>query len=115
MFSIALYPRWVSLFFAKGVGLPDPHKRLKGSGTVVRHVVLTELAVLDDPQIRELMQQALARASLRGSRRYRHQVISARQRPRLGCRSIALVDIRLLAAVSRACGIAKRAWRIRRR
>ena len=28
VFSIAFYPRWVSLFFAKGVGLPDPHKRL---------------------------------------------------------------------------------------
>ena len=28
VFSIAIYPRWVSLFFAKGVGLPDPHKRL---------------------------------------------------------------------------------------
>src|SRR5262249_4086924 len=33
VFSIALYPRWVSLFFAKGVGLPDPHRLLKGSGS----------------------------------------------------------------------------------
>lgn len=36
VFSIAMFPRWVSLFFAKGVGLPDPHKRLSGSGNVVR-------------------------------------------------------------------------------
>src|SRR5262245_63870566 len=50
VFSIAFYPRWVSLFFAKGVGLPDPHKRLKGSGNVVRHVVLTEISILDDPR-----------------------------------------------------------------
>ena len=81
-----LYPRWVSLFFAKGVGLPDPHKRLKGSGSVVRHVVLTEVAVLDDPQIRELMQQALARsgASLQAGKRGAIVIksISARQRPR---------------------------------
>jgi hypothetical protein len=86
VFSIAMYPRWVSLFFAKGVGLPDPHKRLQGSGNVVRHVVLTDIAVLDDPQIRELMQQALARsgASLQAGKRGAIVIksISARQRPR---------------------------------
>ena len=86
VFSIVLYPRWVSLFFAKGAGLPDPHKRLKGSGSVVRHVVLTDIAVLDDPQIRALMQQALARsgASLQAGKRGAIVIksISARQRPR---------------------------------
>lgn len=86
VFSIAMYPRWVSLFFAKGAALPDPHRRLKGSGVVVRHVVLTDLAVLDDPQIRELMRQALARcgASLRAGKRGAVVIksISARQRPR---------------------------------
>ena len=86
VFSIAFYPRWVSLFFAKGVDLSDPHKRLKGSGSVVRHVVLTEIAVLDDPQIRELMQQALARSGL-SLQAGKHgpiviKSISARQRPR---------------------------------
>ena len=84
--SIALYPRWVSLFFAKGAGLPDPHKRLKGSGNVFRHVVLTEVAVLDEPQIRALMQQALARsgASLQAGKRGAIVIksISAKQRPR---------------------------------
>jgi hypothetical protein len=86
IFSIVLYPRWVSLFLLKGAGLPDPHKRLSGSGNVVRHVVLTEIAVLDDPQIRELMQQALARsgASLQAGKRGPIVIksISARQRPR---------------------------------
>ena len=86
VFSIAVYPRWVSLFFAKGVGLPDPHKRLQGSGNVVRHVVLAELAVLDDPQIRELMQHALARSgtSLQTGKRGAIVIksISARQRAR---------------------------------
>jgi hypothetical protein len=86
VFSIAMYPRWVSLFFAKGASLPDPHRRLSGSGNVVRHVVLTGIEVLDDPQIRELMQQALARAavSLQAGRRGAIVIksISARQRPR---------------------------------
>jgi hypothetical protein len=86
VFSIAMYPRWVSLFFAKGIGLPDPHKRLSGSGNVVRHVVLTQIEVLDDPQIRELMQLALARAggSLQKGKAGAIVIksISARQRPR---------------------------------
>jgi hypothetical protein len=86
VFSIVLYPRWVSLFLLKGAGLPDPHKRLKGSGTRVRHVVFTELALLDDPQIRALMQQALPRsgASLQAGKRGAIVIksISARQRPR---------------------------------
>jgi hypothetical protein len=86
VFSIAVYPRWVSLFFAKGAGLADPHKRLQGSGNVFRHVVLTELEVLDDPQIRELMQQALTRSGTPLQKGKRGTIIiksvSARQRPR---------------------------------
>lgn len=36
IFSIAVYPRWVSLFFAQGARLPDPKKILKGSGPNAR-------------------------------------------------------------------------------
>jgi hypothetical protein len=86
VFSIAMYPRWVSLFFAKGAGLPDPHQRLAGSGNVVRHVVLSDVKVLDDPQIRRLMELALERAdaSLQTGTRGAIVIksISARQRPR---------------------------------
>ena len=32
IFSIALYPRWVSLFFLQAKGLDDPAGRLRGSG-----------------------------------------------------------------------------------
>src|SRR5580704_13987863 len=35
VFSIALYPPHVSLFFLQGAKLPDPTRRLRGSGTVV--------------------------------------------------------------------------------
>ena len=55
IFSIALYPRWVSLFFLQGAKLADPHKILRGSGNQVRHVVLKSAADLDLPEIRELM------------------------------------------------------------
>src|SRR5262245_30935320 len=46
IFSIALYPRWVSLFFFPGVDLPDPQKLLKGGGKTVRHIILESAADL---------------------------------------------------------------------
>lgn len=62
IFSIALYPRWVSLFFLRGANLPDPTKLLKGSGKQVRHIVLEDAAVLDKPGVRALMAHALENA-----------------------------------------------------
>src|SRR5438132_12406270 len=59
IFSIALYPRWVSLFFLHGVNLPDPQKLLKGSGKMVRYLVLADAATLDKPAVRALIAQAL--------------------------------------------------------
>ena len=86
IFSIALYPRWVTLFFAQGVDLPDPQKLLKGSGKVVRHIVLEDVNVLDKPAVRALMKHALTRAAkpLDGTSTGRIVIksISAKQRPR---------------------------------
>jgi hypothetical protein len=39
VFSIAVYSRWVSLFFLQA-GIKDPTGLLKGSGKRLRHVVL---------------------------------------------------------------------------
>src|ERR1035437_9803573 len=46
VFSIALYPRWVTLFFLQGAGLADPRQLLKGKGKVVRHIVLSSAGIL---------------------------------------------------------------------
>lgn len=63
IFSIAVFPRWVSLFFLQnGTSLPDPERRLKGNGNVVRHIVLTTPSLLDEKAVRELMLEAEARA-----------------------------------------------------
>ena len=62
IFSIALYPRWVTLFFLHGVRLADPQKLLKGSGNKVRHIVLEDVALLDKPAVRALMARALESA-----------------------------------------------------
>ena len=45
--SIALYPKWVNLYFLEGALLPDPEKLLKGSGKHVRTLRLDDAAVLD--------------------------------------------------------------------
>jgi len=58
--SIALYPRWINLFFMRGVELDDPHHLLKGAGSRVRHVPRIEPDCLDDERIESLIGQALA-------------------------------------------------------
>lgn len=86
IFSIAVFPRKVSLCFLQGAKLPDPHKRLRGSGNVVRGMGLDDSDTLDDPQIRALMDDALRRAKVRmDPKQKRTQVIrsiSATQRAR---------------------------------
>ena len=84
-FSIAVYPRWVSLFFLKGARLRDPAKLLKGSGAQVRHIVIDKAAMLNDPAVSALMVQALAGiepSMLQGRPRTIIKSISAKQRPR---------------------------------
>ena len=86
IFSIALYPRWVNLFFLQARGLRDPEKRLKGSGNRVRSIVLESPGTLDDPVVEALMEEAMERAIVpidpRGKRRLIIRAIAPKQRPR---------------------------------
>jgi 3-methyladenine DNA glycosylase AlkD len=86
VFSIALYPKWVRLFFLRnGPLLHDPHNLLTGKGARVRSLVLQSAADLDSPAVRALMQQAMAGiARPRPGRPPATTVrsVSARQRPR---------------------------------
>jgi hypothetical protein len=86
IFSIALFPRWVSLFFLQGVHLSDPQNRLKGKGKLVRHVDLKAAEDLDDPGIKELMNAALKLSPKSTVDDARNQIIiksvSTKQRPR---------------------------------
>lgn len=85
-FSIALYPRWVSLFIMNAVHLRDPEGILKGTGKGVRHVVLEDASTLDKPAVRAIMKLALAQASRKLDRNAPNRIviksISAKQRPR---------------------------------
>ena len=86
IFSIALYPRWINLFFVPGSNLPDPDHLLKGSGTTVRRIQLDGVATLDKPAVRALIKEALARADTpinpKAKGRLVIKSISAKQRPR---------------------------------
>ncbi len=62
LLSIVLYPRLGNLVFSAGAGLADPHKLLKGSGTRVRHIVLTEPALIASPAVDDLIGRALSAA-----------------------------------------------------
>ncbi|HYS55341.1 MAG TPA: hypothetical protein VER58_16410 [Thermoanaerobaculia bacterium] len=81
LFSIVLYPRWVTLFFLRGAKLRDPKKVLKGSGKIVKHIVLQSADDLDKPEVRALMQQALGKTEFAG-RQLVIKSISKKQRPR---------------------------------
>lgn len=86
VFSIAVFPKWVSLFFLQARGLPGPGKILRGSGNVARHIVLASVEMLDDPAVQALMREATARAKIPFEADGRHRLIiksvSAKQRPR---------------------------------
>jgi hypothetical protein len=84
--SIAVMPRWVTLCFLQGAGLPDPHGLLRGSGNVVRSIRLAGPADVDRPEVRELVSLAIARSpqpfDTTRANRIVIKSISARQRPR---------------------------------
>jgi hypothetical protein len=86
IFSIALFPRWVSLFFLQAKGLPDPDRILRGSGSVVKHVVLRTADDLEHPSVRALMHEAEERAKAPFAPNGAHLLIiksvSEKQRPR---------------------------------
>jgi hypothetical protein len=86
-FSIAVYPKWASIFFFKTLPLKDPDKILKGSGTTTRHIVLADgVKTLATLGVHALIEQALTKADnpfdAGGKGRIVIKSISAKQRPR---------------------------------
>jgi hypothetical protein len=93
IFSVALFPRWVNLFFLQGKGLPDPHGLLAGNGNLARHIRVQTPAMLNDPEIRALMEEAVARATVAFDPKAKGKLVikpvSAKQRPRRPAESAA--------------------------
>lgn len=83
--SLAVFPRWISLFFLQANGLNDPCNVLRGKGKVARHIVLENEAALESPVIQALILQALVKAKVPLDPAVSHRIvirsISAKQRP----------------------------------
>ncbi len=86
IFSLAVYPRWVTLFFLQGTKIADPEILLCGNGSQVRHIRLLEPDLLLSPAVRALMLDALKKARVPLSALAKHRIViksvSAMQRPR---------------------------------
>jgi hypothetical protein len=86
IFSVVLYPKWVSFFFLQARGLPDPDKILRGNGAVCKHIVLPSLDALNSPAVRTMMREAEVQAKVpfdpKGVHRLIIKSISKNQRPR---------------------------------
>ncbi len=83
--SIALYPRWVSLFFLKGATLADPEDVLSGTDSVARHIVLRNRDTIEQPAVSKLIDLALAGSGIEATREPNRLIIksvSAKQRQR---------------------------------
>jgi hypothetical protein len=84
--SIAGYPKWVTLFFAKGTALEDPRGLLEGSGPAMRSVRLVPFEALKSQPVQALIKRALAAQAAAFKRAPPLttvvKAISAKQRPR---------------------------------
>ena len=84
--SLACQARGISLCFLQGAGLADPYRLLRGSGKVVRSLTVESAATFDRPEVRALVDAALAHAHTQLDPAARHALVirsvSAKQRPR---------------------------------
>jgi hypothetical protein len=86
IFSIAVFPKNVSLFFLQGAGLPDPKSLLQGEGNVVRYVRLEDEKTLDGADVKAMMTTAMKMAKVPFDKNVSYKLViksvSAKQRPR---------------------------------
>lgn len=84
--SIALYPKWATLFLMYGAALDDPHGLLTGKGARIRSVRLSGLAMLKSEPVDQLISAAVLHAGWKLDPRAKGELvirsISAKQRPR---------------------------------
>jgi hypothetical protein len=86
IFSVVPMPRWVSVCFLQGAGLPDPHGLLIGEGNVARHIKFHKPEQFERPEVHDLLALAMAAAKKPfpegQERNLIIKSISAKQRPR---------------------------------
>ncbi len=78
--SIAVYTKWINLYFFEGDSLPDPEGLLQGAGSIVRSIKITDARDLDRPAVKALIAEALKAADPPLDRRAKRRII-LRQTP----------------------------------
>jgi hypothetical protein len=79
--SIAVYSKWINLYFFEGDTLPDPEGLLRGEGGVVRNIKVTTADDLDRPAVKALMAEALRRARPKLNPKAKRRVVIRQRRP----------------------------------
>jgi hypothetical protein len=86
IFSIALYPKHINLFFLQGAKLPNPDGLMQGEGSTVRHIRLEDETTLDRPDVKAMMTTAMEMAKVPFDKDTKYKLmiksVSAKQRPR---------------------------------
>ena len=86
IFSIAVFPKNVNLFFLQGAALSDPKGLLQGEGNVVRYIRLEDEKTLDRADVQAMMAAALKMAKVPMDKKAEYKLViksvSAKQRPR---------------------------------
>jgi hypothetical protein len=63
---VVAYSSYVNLGFARGAELPDPDRKLQGTGKLHRHLRIETPADLDRPEVRRFIHLAADRAMIAG-------------------------------------------------
>ena len=79
--SIAVYSKWINLYFFEGDTLPDPEGLLRGEGRIVRNIKVTSAGDLDRPAVKALMAEALRRARPKLNQKAKRRVVIRQRRP----------------------------------
>jgi hypothetical protein len=86
IFSIAVFPKNVSLFFLHGAALPDAKGLLQGEGNVVRYIRLEAEDTLERADVKAMMATASKMAEVPFDNKTEYKLViksvSAKQRPR---------------------------------
>ncbi|HET6463645.1 MAG TPA: hypothetical protein VFH33_07580 [Candidatus Krumholzibacteria bacterium] len=75
IFALSARADRVELFLTQGPKLPDPTKRLHGSGKIVRGILLESAKTIDEPDVRALIDAALKLAKTPVAPDATHQII----------------------------------------
>jgi hypothetical protein len=84
--SIAVYRKWINLYFFEGDTLPDPEGLLQGTGTIVRSIRITDARELDRPAVKALIAEARKRSEPPLNPQARRKVVIRQRRPARGSR-----------------------------